>query len=204
MSTTPQKRIAVIGAGAAGLAATSYLLSEHLHVTLFEDRSEFSGVWTNQGTEAQPNPMYVGLETNVPHTLMTFTDHAWPRTTPLFPPYEYVGTYLRTYAEKLQGSPDLVCHLSTKVVSLQRVARGQWRIRSDGLTVKMEETFDGVVIAAGNYSQPYMSDGEPGREAWSFDGHLIIHSSQFSRAESFTGQVSLDSAYVLSLLSGAN
>lgn len=190
-------RVAVIGGGAAGLAAVSYLINEPgVEVTLFEERSEYGGVWTNQATNTQPNPMYDGLETNVPHTLMTFTDQKWPRNTPMFPPHEDVRTYLRTYAEeKLLGSDQLIHFLCQRVAEVCYI-RGKWKITTEGTYVNLQDSFDRVVIAAGNYSDPYITDEEPGRTAWLQSGYPIFHSSRFKDAEFFTDKVDTRRAFL--------
>lgn len=187
-------KVAVIGGGAAGLAAVSYLIREgpNVHVTLFEERTEFGGVWTNQSTQTQPNPMYDGLQTNVPHTLMTFTDHSWPKDTPLFPPHEQVRAYLRSYAEeKLLKSPQLTHHLGIRVVRLRKSSPAGWKISARGLFIRLADRFDKVVIAAGNYNDPFITEAEPGRQEWVRRGKLIMHSSEYKDAASFAGKVSL-------------
>lgn len=185
--------VAVIGGGAAGLAAVSYLTREEgIHVTLFEERSEFGGVWTNQSTTTQPSPMYEGLETNVPHTMMTFTDHQWPRDTPVFPPHEQVRTYLRTYAQikvENESSANITYYRGQKVVDLRQLPSGQWKIKTKSNYIGLEDMWDAVVVAAGNYNDPHITDPELGREAWLQCGYLIMHSSSFTNAECFTDKV---------------
>ncbi|CZT16139.1 uncharacterized protein RCC_01980 [Ramularia collo-cygni] len=181
--------VAVIGGGAAGLAAVSYLLREKdIHVTLFEERSGFGGVWTNQSTSTQPNPMYDGLETNVPHTLMTFTGHHWPRNTPVFPPHDQVLSYLRTYTARIRDPTRSTVHLSTKVVELRLASDNTWAITTESLFGRVELSFNAVVIAAGNYSDPHITPDEPGRNVWADRGNHIMHSSEFKNANAFTNK----------------
>lgn len=99
---TRKKCIAVIGAGAAGHASTKHLLAEGCHVTVFERKTAAGGVWnTGPGAGRWPTPVYEGLETNVPRTLMTFSDFPWPTSASLFPKSTDVNGYLQSYAEQL-------------------------------------------------------------------------------------------------------
>jgi len=101
----PRKKcIAVIGAGAGGLATAKYLLAENCHVTFFERKAGPGGVWnTGPGSENFPMPVHEGLETNVPRNLMTFSDLRRPITTSLFPTSSDVNDHLHSYAEQLRA-----------------------------------------------------------------------------------------------------
>lgn len=199
-STMSNKSIAVIGAGAAGLAATSYLLAEGFRVTLFEERSEPGGVWTRKDTTVHVNPIYDGLETNVPRTLMTFTDHPWRRSARMFPQDRTVKEYLKSYYEKINNSPEatanLNCQFDTTVLKLRRGRdryQPAWKIESKS---KAGESylwsFDAVVVAGGNYSDPYTPVHEPGRQLW--EGRrpgTILHSQQYQNPDKFRNKVCL-------------
>jgi len=63
----------VIGAGASGLAATRYLLSEGFQVTTYERKFDAGGVWNTTDKEYLAG-LYDGLLANVPRTLMEFSD----------------------------------------------------------------------------------------------------------------------------------
>lgn len=192
--------VAVIGAGAAGLAATGYLLEEGLKVTLFEERHEPGGVWTNTDTMTHPNAIYDGLETNVPRTLMTFTDHKWEESTPIFPPDKDVKQYLQSYYYKIRGTPkgqrNLTVSFDTKVDKLRH---GQdrylpkWKIEASLDSTNMStQMFDAVVVAAGNYNTPYKPEpAEPGRQLWEgkYPG-TILHSQQYQNPDIFRDKVS--------------
>jgi cation diffusion facilitator CzcD-associated flavoprotein CzcO len=201
----PNKRVAVIGAGAAGLAATSYLLEEGLEVTLLEERGELGGVWTNTDTATHPNPIYDGLETNVPRTLMTFTDHKWPENTPMFPPDTMVKAYLQSYARNLWTSTNahnLTYSLNTTVTRLRHGTENyqrKWKIEaSTALYGVWHDSFDAVVVAAGNYTDPYTPDPEPGRRLW--EGKhpgTILHSQQYQNSEKFRGKVGSSQGSIL-------
>ncbi|KAG7548997.1 hypothetical protein FFLO_03110 [Filobasidium floriforme] len=126
--TRPVKRIAVIGAGAAGIAQAKEILEAFQHgksefrvdLVVFESRSKIGGVWLedpeageyklkydSKGTTralstrsgSTPSPIYAGLRTNLPKQLMTFRNHPFPTETELFPRASDVCDYLISYAE---------------------------------------------------------------------------------------------------------
>lgn len=197
------KRIAVIGAGAAGLAAVSYLLAEGLQVTLFEERNEAGGVWTGTDRATHTNPIYDGLETNVPHTMMTFTDHKWPTHTPIFPPGDMVKMYLQSYATKIRYSPhsqNLTVRLNAEVFRLRHLSENKtmkWKIDcSIDDVAQPTESFDRVVVAVGNYDDPYMPDPEHGRELWERrHPGTILHAQQYQNSTMFENKVSSITLY---------
>ncbi len=71
-----RKRVAVIGAGGAGLAALKVLSSiDCVSVQAFETSSQVGGIWnyeTNSKSGPAANPMYKSLRTNLPKEIMSF------------------------------------------------------------------------------------------------------------------------------------
>jgi cation diffusion facilitator CzcD-associated flavoprotein CzcO len=118
MTTTPQ--IAVIGGGAAGLAAARVLSRDlaSCHITLFEQREGLGGVWKYDKAQAPPqapqvpqqqqHPMYQNLRTNLPKEIMQFREFPWTHVTyepgqphSSFVTHRQVLQYLQNYAQKL-------------------------------------------------------------------------------------------------------
>ena len=64
--------IAIIGAGAAGLAAAKNLGTCHT-ITVFEALPSLAGVWASHAS-APCQPIYEELRTNIPIDLMAFWD----------------------------------------------------------------------------------------------------------------------------------
>jgi hypothetical protein len=122
-----QRRVAVIGAGAAGLAAARELLREGHAPVVFEQGPEPGGTWVySDAADADPlgrhapssaaaaaghshSSMYAGLRTNLPRELMSFTEFPFTpaamaaagvnsRDARRFPSHEEVLAYLRAYA----------------------------------------------------------------------------------------------------------
>ncbi|KAF5485384.1 Thiol-specific monooxygenase [Colletotrichum siamense] len=157
-------------------------------VQIFEQRDTVGGVWTYsslsvidndfsiprtqptrnpdtaiavEGHEAKQfvSPVYDFLETNIPHTLMNYSDKKFPSTASLFPPHQTVKKYLEDYAEELKP----IISLSTQVLSLKKVQSGSqvcWEVETQDL--KTHETaksqFDAVMVASGHYNDPFIPD----------------------------------------------
>jgi cation diffusion facilitator CzcD-associated flavoprotein CzcO len=143
--TTQQTRVAVIGAGAAGLIAARYvlpdflrtstdfhryLLAEGLHVMIYERKSEVGGLW-NSYDQLFPSNAWDNLNTNVPRHLMTFSGHRWQLSTPLFPGKDDVAGYLQSLAEGLltKYPNNLQPRRRREVIRLRHVLQASGRVR---------------------------------------------------------------------------
>jgi len=69
LSSSQSPRIGVIGAGAAGLAATRVLSREGWTPIVLEKDPQGGGVW-RYIPQAKDRPMYKGLKTNLPKELI--------------------------------------------------------------------------------------------------------------------------------------
>ncbi|KAJ9105026.1 hypothetical protein QFC19_003657 [Naganishia cerealis] len=127
METPSTKRVAVIGAGAAGLVQAKQVLDafrssagQGVELVVFESRKDVGGVWlenpdagaylrkhdpTTNSTRiipaepgVLPSPIYPGLRTNLPKHLMAYRDTPFQEDVPLFPRAQHVEDYLRAYA----------------------------------------------------------------------------------------------------------
>ena len=126
------KKAAVVGAGAAGLAAAKQLRDDGHLVKVFEASNDVGGVWQyNPETEAHPlgNPVdtrihssiYASLRTNLPREVMQFD--AMPFTEEFdarrFPHHSAVFQYLSKFADTYQLRP--LISFGRKVTRLHHV-----------------------------------------------------------------------------------
>ncbi|KAK5736464.1 monooxygenase [Elasticomyces elasticus] len=204
MPSSNGMRVTVIGAGASGLAAAKYLLAEGFVVTVFERKANVGGVWnTAPGNGPYPAPVYEGLETNVARTLMTLSDHPWPKDASLFPRSEVVGAYLQSYAAAIQSTEfaaeNLTMRLYTNVLDVRRSSHlytEYWRVTASKRTLGKDEAqtveyFHGVVVALGVYHEPHMPK-QYNVDEWcqAYPGSLI-HAVDFCRPEHFRNKTVL-------------
>ena len=131
--------------------------------------------------------MYDGLETNIPHSLMKYSDDDRLTNDQLFPLYEHVLKYLQNYADEVKH----LIRFNTQVQSIQDTEVGdheQWSISSENWIThaRYEEMYDAVVIASGHYSVPYLPEVK-GIYEWSkANPGSIKHSREFERPTEFT------------------
>jgi dimethylaniline monooxygenase (N-oxide forming) len=85
-------RVAVIGAGVAGLVSAKVLKADGFHVTVFEKDSTVGGVWS-------PTRAYTELRTNNPREAYAFSDFPHPASSDEFPTAGQAHAYLESYAE---------------------------------------------------------------------------------------------------------
>jgi len=148
-----------------------------------EKGTYISAVYDNLGTSHHirhfwhmhlSNRSYV--ETNIPKTLMSFPEHPFSSTVPLFPHHTQVLSYLCTYSSDLHSC----IQFGTQVLSI---------VPSDpspgwALTTSCNPSpihYDAVMIATGHYNTPYIPP-LPGLST--FPG-TIVHSRNFRLPQEF-------------------
>jgi cation diffusion facilitator CzcD-associated flavoprotein CzcO len=171
-------RVAVIGAGAAGLVAARELRREGHAPVVFERTDDVGGTWVYDDADASASPdplaprrsnLYASLRTNLPRQSMGFLDFPFtaaaagpdgdPRT---FPGHAEVLRYLREFARRFELHG--LVRLDTEVIKVTREAAASWRVRysrkvsGSEKRVAEEEVFDAVVVCNGHYYQPHVAD----------------------------------------------
>jgi len=197
-----------------GLAA-KYLLAENAfdQIDIFEQQSEVGGVWNyspnimgktpvpqttphgppelpiwTQGAEAPlfSNPMYHRLNTNIPKTLMQYSDQDFLPESLLFASRQDVQTYLIKYSQDVRH----LISFSTQVEVIRPVSksgRHYWELASRSVITKKEREaeYDAVLVANGHYSLPFIPE-VTGIEAFNATfPSIITHSKEYRSAERF-------------------
>jgi cation diffusion facilitator CzcD-associated flavoprotein CzcO len=169
-------RVAVVGAGPAGLTALRALTAAGLDAVGFERGARVGGIWT---LEDRPTAAYPALHLITSRARTELAEFPMPPGTPDYPSREQVGEYLEAYAERF-GLLERV-RLGTEVVSARRAEPGGWELE---LGTGERERFDALVVASGHNDVPKWPDPlYPG----TFDGRQL-HALEYPGGEPFRGQ----------------
>lgn len=169
------QRVAVIGAGAAGLCTAKYLLARGVEVVVYELGSCIGGLWAYEN-DSGLGPAYLSLHLNSEARITEYKDFPFPEGGPLYPDHAEVRRYLEAYAERF----DIVRHIRFRSSVANVSAQGdRWRVElGDGSSAD----FDAVVVASGH-------QGLPTHPAWKadFTGEYL-HSHIYRIPEPFRGK----------------
>src|SRR5215472_1238379 len=91
-------RVAVSGAGSAGLAAMKALREHGLAVEGFERGSDVGGLWRYENDNGL-SAAYASLRTNVSRARMQYPSFAMPKSYGDFPHHTQMAAYLSAYAD---------------------------------------------------------------------------------------------------------
>jgi dimethylaniline monooxygenase (N-oxide forming) len=141
-------RIAIIGAGVAGLVAAKEALAVGLIPVIFEKASDLGGVWRQQDGLAWP-----GMQVNISRYTSVFSDFPWPDSAPDFPLRESVYEYLYHYATHFKLHEHI--QYGREIILIDQVD-GKWEINWKENNQIHTESFDGVIIASGKFCKPVM------------------------------------------------
>ncbi|CAH1110859.1 unnamed protein product [Psylliodes chrysocephalus] len=157
-------KIAVIGAGPAGLCALKTCLDENFNCDVFEKSGVIGGVWNyNEKIGIDEfgipihNSVYEELRTNLPKELMQFEN--FPFKGPLsfvYPPD--VINYVNKYADAFNLLPHIQFHKN--VEEIRPLPNNRWKIIIRDLKPMKQELiiceYDAVVICVGNFNKPFI------------------------------------------------
>ncbi len=178
----PKKRIAVIGAGAAGLCSAKYMRAAGFDVVIFEIGSQIGGMWTYLNDNGLSNA-YRTLHINTSKKVTSFHDFPFQDHVQSFPDHTDMHGYLTDYANRF-GLMSLI-RFNARVSSVEPAfdpAKGElpkWRVRTGENT----QEFDAVLAATGHLSEP--------RHVKIFQDHFsgeYLHSFEYKKPEDFVGK----------------
>jgi len=180
------KRVAILGAGVAGLQTARHLGDQGISCTLFEKDEEVGGVWRKN---------YADFGLQVPKELFEFPDFPYPETFKCddFPTGEEVQEYILLYCEKFNLREKI--RFKTFVTEVRPVGSGKrgWEVHfkdsggpssTNGAGSKTE-IFDFLVVATGMYGWPPHMPVARGSQK--FQGE-ILHSCTFTDRKQASGK----------------
>lgn len=132
--------------------------------------------------------MYDGLETNIPRTLMQYTDLPFPADTQLFPKFETILQYLEEYSQDVKHLVQF--QVQVVDVKVDDEGRGTWLVTRKhlGSGELQADIYDAVVVANGHYNVPYIPS-IPGISVWddAYPG-VISHAKSYCSSNAFQGK----------------
>jgi len=173
------KTLVVIGAGVSGLVPAKEALEAGLRVVVLEKSDDVGGLW-----HPKTGAMWDSMTTNLSKFTGMYSDFPWPEDTQAFPKHNEVYRYLKAYAKHFEVLPHI--RFRSRVTQLD-YNKSQWLIRWRTDAVDHEQISDGVIVATGVFSQPYLPR-LPG--AATFTGS-IKHSSCYRSPEEYRDKVVL-------------
>ncbi|XP_034036300.1 dimethylaniline monooxygenase [N-oxide-forming] 5-like [Thalassophryne amazonica] len=183
-------KVAVIGAGSAGLAATKICLDEGMLPTCFEAIDDLGGVWKfKEMPEPSRASIYRSLSINVSKEMMSYSDFPAPVDFPNYMHHSKILSYYKMYAEHFNLMPHIRFQMRVKSVK-QRPdfsRTGQWEVVTENKDGEEEKhVFDAVICCSGHYTYPNIPLKDfPGIET--FDGEYF-HSWEYKGPENMIGK----------------
>ena len=162
-------RVAIIGAGACGIAAAKALGDAGVPFHCFEKGDRVGGNWVFKNSNGQSSA-YRSLHINTSRERMQFRDFPMPKDYPDYPRHDLIARYFESYAQAF----DLHRHIrfQTVVERAEPQAGGGFRLTLGDGTV---EHFGALVVANGHHWDPaWPNPAIPGE----FSG-LELHSHDY-------------------------
>jgi len=177
----PKKRVAVIGAGAAGICAAKYMREAGFEVTVFEIGSQIGGMWCYENDNGLSSA-YRTLHINTSRGVTRFHDLDFDPDVQAFPDHWDMHRYLEKYAKHFDLVP--LIRFNTPVKEVRPAFNPQteppcWEVETaDGAV----ERYDTVIAATGHLADPlhvpmFQND---------FAGRYV-HSHHYKEPEPFVG-----------------
>lgn len=173
-------RVAVVGAGAAGLTAARALCEVGIRPVVYEASDRIGGLWVYR--PPGNGPAYRSLRTNTSREITAFSDFPFAAGLPYFPPRSAVEAYLEGYADAFDLRS--LIRFGCSVRGVEPATAGGWRLTSVDRGRESIEAFDAVIVCSGIFRQPLIPE-VPGLGG--FPGQ-VLHSIDYRVPEPFAGR----------------
>ncbi|HEV3171874.1 MAG TPA: NAD(P)/FAD-dependent oxidoreductase [Actinocrinis sp.] len=172
-------RIAIIGAGVAGLVTAKVLTQAGHEVRIFEKAPDVGGVWSR-------TRRYPGLTTQSPKAQYSLSDFPMPKHYPEWPTGAQIQEYLAAYATHFGLDPML--RLSTEVTAARPTGDGTWTVKTrDAADTVSTDTYDRLVVANGVFCEPTIPSYH-GLAQFAAAGGRLCAGTEFHDAEQARGK----------------
>ncbi|MFC1431737.1 flavin-containing monooxygenase [Streptacidiphilus sp. N1-3] len=176
-------KIAIIGAGVAGLTSAKVLTQAGHQVRVYDKAPDVGGVWSR-------TRRYPGVTTQSPKAQYSLSDFPMPANYPEWPDGAQIQAYFAAYAEHF--GLDRVLRLSTEVTAARPDGSGGWLVEArptgtdagtgTGTGTAEAETFDRLVVANGIFCEPAVP-AYPGLDEFTAAGGRLCAGTEFHEVE---------------------
>ena len=168
------QRVAIIGAGPAGLLAARSLQRAGIPYDQFERHTDVGGIWD---IRSEGTPMYATAHFISSKHVSYLPGYPMPDDYPDYPDHRRVLAYLRAFARD-HGLYDAI-RFGTAVQRVERLPDGGWELQlADG----SRQAYRALYLCSGNTWDPWLPD-IPG----DFDGE-VLHSIAYDQPARFEGK----------------
>ncbi|KAF0701219.1 Aste57867_8293 [Aphanomyces stellatus] len=147
-------RVAIIGAGAAGLAALKVFqgVTDEDDLVAFDSQHEVGGTWLySESSESWfASPVYTNLCTNLPPECMQFSTMPFPEETDQFPHHSVVHKYLVDFADMYNLRRFIRLNTTVEECTFDNDV---WSIQ---LSNGMKHVADRLIVATGHFRTPHI------------------------------------------------
>jgi cation diffusion facilitator CzcD-associated flavoprotein CzcO len=168
-------RIAVIGAGPAGLTCAKQALERGHRAVVYERTADVGGIWNPASAGA-----YASVRMQSSRMSFPYSDHK-PGFGTDFPTLAEVHGYLRSYAGEFGVLP--VTRFNAEVRAVVK-RDGRWQVTARSGAGEATEAFDAVMVASGELWEPRLPDHLPPATA----GVQVITAKDYRSPEAFDGR----------------
>ncbi len=166
------RKVCIVGAGPAGLAAARALKAQGQAFDVFDPRDRAGGIWAYDPAPGR-TCAWETMNLNSPRGWYEFSDLPMPADYPDFPTRGQVAAYLQ-HAVEVAGLGAHLC-LGEAVTGVTPEA-GEWQVRTDR---GRNETYAAVIVANGHHNEPLLP------ECRGLFGGPAIHSRDYRYREAF-------------------
>ncbi len=173
------KRVAVVGAGPAGLVTVKELLAEGQAPMCFERADGLGGVFRFDEADGV---VWESCRLTSSPLLTAFSDFPMPADPLKHLPVGGYVDYLTAYCEAFGVLPHI--RFRTTVEKVSRNPTGDWTVRVRDAAGAREERFDAVALCSGLHQHPHIPDF-PGLDTFAGE---TMHAARYRRPEQVRGK----------------
>jgi cation diffusion facilitator CzcD-associated flavoprotein CzcO len=175
------RRVAILGAGPAGICVARHLLEEGFEITVYEKGSHIGGLWVYENDSGESSA-YRTLHINTAKAMTAYQGYPFPPEVQAYPDHVEMRRYLDDYADHF-GVRSRVRFRSPVTAVRPQFRPGTEPPRWEVETPRGSECYDAVVVATGHLASPrHVSQFRDG-----FGGEYL-HAHYYREPDAYVGK----------------